>query len=111
MIIRLLLATLLISSAVFSVYYGYQEYITTDISELNANASEYDGQIVYIKGVVEKNISILGFGGFILGDGMETVLVTSGNGVPKNNTTVLIKGEFRKAVSFNGFEYNIIYQK
>lgn len=108
---RILTILFLFCGVVLGSYLIYQEFITMDVSELNSKASEYDGKPVRVKGVVEKNIAVLGVGGYLLGDGAQTILVTSDEGIPDYKSKVVVIGEFRKAVSFNGFEYNVIYQR
>lgn len=107
---RKLLLVSSVAALLGAVYYSHAKRDTLTVYSLNHDASALDGQTVEVRGFVIKNASILNTGGFVLGDGRSEVLVLSKNGVPKFEREVTVTGIFRKAISLNNFEYNIIYQ-
>lgn len=106
---RFLSFSVLILVLITGGYFAYKHFITPSISEINARSVELDGLQVSIQGVVSKNIGVLGMGGFIVTDGTSEILILTNNGLPENGSEIEVTGTFRKAVSFNSFEYNVIY--
>lgn len=89
----------------------YRDLTTLTITELNHNSTEYDGREVTIKGVVSKNAGVLGAGAYIVSDDNSDILILSKSGIPEFGSKISVSGMFKKAVSFNSFEYNVIYQE
>lgn len=92
-------------------FIAYKDFTTLTVTELNEQAGKLDGHTVTIEGTVTKNAGVLGAGGFVVTDGSSTILVLSSGGIPEHGSDVEITGTFRKAVSLNSFEYNVVYQE
>lgn len=96
-------------AAIIGGAFAYRDLTTLTVSELNQRATELDGQTVTVEGLVARNAGVLGLGGFVVTDGHSTILVLSNDGIPEFDTVVDITGTFRKAISLNSLEYNVIY--
>lgn len=96
-------------AAIIGGAFVYRDLTTLTVSELNQRATELDGQNVTVEGTVSHNAGVMGLGGFVITDGTSTILVVTNGGIPEFGTEVEITGTFRKAISLNSLEYNVIY--
>lgn len=98
-------------AAIIGGAFEYRDLTTLTVSELNQRATELDGQTVTVEGTVAHNAGVMGLGGFVITDGPSTILVITNGGIPEYGSQIDVTGTFRKAVSLNNLEYNIVYTK
>ena len=73
----------------------------TSIKTLLDDPGRYDGKEVRVAGAVVHSVGVLGTGAYEIDDGTGKIIVVSkGNGAPREGARVGVKGTFRSAFTF-----------
>lgn len=80
------------------------------VADLLTHPDDYEGAAVLVRGTVKKRASLLGYGGFYLGDDQgSTILVLSGTTPPAPSSAVTIQGRYLSAFTLGETVLPVIF--
>jgi hypothetical protein len=107
---RRVLSTIVISVVLILMFTAIGCSRATNIGDILANPSQYEGKDLTIKGTVGETtwFALLSKGAFQLGDGSGTIWVITSQPSPQKGLSITTKGTIKSAFSIGGQSYGTV---
>lgn len=114
--VRMLIVVLVVLAAVVvwkgGLGPGDGEAVQASIADLLRRPNDYEGRSVRVSGTVEERFSLMGVGGFRLGDGAGSSIAVAGlTASPPPGEALTVTGVFHTAFTAGAYQWPLILAK